>query len=230
MKKRSKNGIKQQRGNTILIALVSLTLLGSAVVGLFQAYFQLGRNRTITKTKISFIDYENAFVQALGPVLMNALSSCNLNALNNLNVSLGTSGSVSLLASSLKDQIGRGLGIANSTQDPIQTELNETFNTCPQQVTAVASSSPGVYFLCVGFKGIDGQPFQNLAGVFAKVRVELSSRNSSGDVRLLSQAQTCNDFTNSTTRELKLSYQIFYKGLTDPNRPLKKSGTRLFSQ
>lgn len=230
MKKWIKIRLKQQRGNTILIGFVSLAILGAAVVGLSQAYFQLGRNRAMTKTKISFIDYENAFVQGLGPVLMNALSNCNLNLLNNLNVSLGASGSVSLLAGQIKNQIGQALGVGNVTQDPLQTELNQTFNACPTQITTVAPSSPGVYFLCVGFQGANGQPFQNLAGVFAKVRIELSSRNSSSDLRLLAQAQTCNDFRSSASRELKLSYQIFYKGLTDPNRALKKSGTRLFSQ
>jgi len=230
MKKRTKELFRQEKGNTLLIGLLSLTLLGAAVVGLSQAYFQLGRSRAMTKAKISFIDYENAFIQALGPVLMNALSTCNLNALNNLNVSLGTLGSVRLLADSLKTQIEAGLGVRNPTQDPQQTELNQTFNACPQQITTVAPSSPGVYFLCVGFQGANGQPFQNLAGVFAKVRVELSSRNSTADIRLLAQAQTCNDFRTSTARELKISYEMFYKGLNDPGRPFRKLGTRLFSQ
>ena len=54
--------IRSKQGNTLIIGLVSIAILGVVVVAMSQAFFSMGRSRATVKAKTSFIEIGRAHV------------------------------------------------------------------------------------------------------------------------------------------------------------------------
>lgn len=208
-------------------ALVT-SILGIVVVGLSRAFFSMGRLKTITEAKISFIDYEKAFIDALGSQAMTSLSACNVSALSNLDFPVGQLGSAKSLKDPFKNSLANDLGVNGPSPGTNQIALNQAFTSCPTSVPTNAATAPGVYNLCLGFQGNQGG-FKGLVGAFAKVRLDLGSRANSSNQRVLGQATTCNSFKLDAQREIKISYTLYFKKFQDDLSIFSKSGVQFFS-
>lgn len=225
--------IGNRRGNSILTSTVAITILAIVAVGIGGAFFGIGRMRTRTEARVSVIDYENAFIQALGEQAMANLITCNNSFPGNLSLTLGDLGSVQFLKDQLRVEISSKLQVGVTSTDPSQVALNTAFNACPINPSTPNSSSPGVYVFCVGFSGAGGKPFQGMLGAFAQVRLDLGLSFQTATQRVLENAITCNTFRSTSrpqSREIKITYTIFFKKFNDPSGIFSKSGSRFYSQ
>ena len=226
----AKKIVRDQKGNTIIIGLISVTILGIVATGVGKAFFSMGRQKANVQARTGAIDYENALAAAVGEKILAQLSaSCGTAFFNNLDVSLGNIGSA-VSFNTIKNDLQGPLGIAGVTTGAAQTALKLAFDNCSTLPKFPnLPTSPGSYLFCLGLKGLPGQSFQGLLGAFAIFRVELSSRDRKSDARILASAMTCNDFQTAAKKELKITYQIHYKKFNDENGIFVSSGFKLYS-
>ena len=222
--------IRDQKGNTIIIGLISVTILGIVAAGVGKAFFSMGRQKANVQARTGAIDYENALAAAVGEKILTQLSaSCSTTFFTSLDVPLGNIGSA-VSFDNFKNGLQGPLDIAAVTTGGAQTALKLAFDSCSALPKfPEISTSPGSYLFCLGLKGPAGQSFQGLLGAFATFRVELSSRDRKSDARILASAMTCNDFLTALNRELKITYQIHYKKFNDENGIFVSSGFKLYS-
>ncbi len=226
-----------QRGNTILIGLISVTILGTIAVGVGRAFWGMGRQKANTQARIGVIDYEDALVSAVGEKILAGLisSSCSptftSTFFNNLDIPLASIGSAVSFSSIIKAKLSSQLDIQTGTPGANQISLKTAFESCIDQFPGNANS-PGIYLFCLGLKGpiVSGkdQSFQGMLGAFAKFRVELGSRDSKSNDRVFT-AMSCNEFKSMNNRELKISYQLHYKKFKDDNGIFMSSGSKFYS-
>ncbi|NBY19353.1 hypothetical protein EBQ74_03725 [bacterium] len=116
-----KNRLANQRGNQIIMGTLALTALGIVVVGVGKGFFSMTKFKTTTEAKISFVDYESAFLEALGSKVNSALINCAPSTLNNLDFPIGNLGSAKFLGGSFRGGLGITLGsITQQTPEPIK--------------------------------------------------------------------------------------------------------------
>ena len=229
----AKKIVRDQKGNTIIIGLISVTILGIVAAGVGKAFFSMGRQKANVQARTGAIDYENALAAAVGENILTQLSaSCSTAFFTGLDVPLGNIGSA-VSFNNIKNDLQGPLGIAAVTPPGAQMALKVAFDYC--------SASPqlgiggGSYLFCLGLKGPTvgtvTQSFQGLLGAFAIFRVELSSRVRNSNPRVLAAAMTCNEFRDTPLdqRELKISYQIHYKKFNDENGVFVSSGFKFYS-
>lgn len=225
----AKKIVRDQKGNTIIIGLISVTILGIVAAGVGKAFFSMGRQKANVQARTGAIDYENALAAAVGENILTQLSaSCSTAFFTGLDVPLGNIGSA-VSFNNIKNDLQGPLGIAAVTPPGAQMALKVAFDYCsagPQ-----LGIGGGSYLFCLGLRGPGGQSFQGLLGAFAIFRVELSSRVRNSNPRVLAAAMTCNQFgaTPLDQRELKISYQIHYKKFNDENGVFVSSGFKFYS-
>ncbi len=234
----AKKIVRDQKGNTIIIGLISVTILGIVAAGVGKAFFSMGRQKANVQARTGAIDYENALAAAVGEKILTQLSaSCSTTFFTSLDVPLGNIGSAvwfptiqGVLSGPLALNIDGSTGC--STDTALQGAFNSlkcAFDSCKGGLN---STSSGRYLFCLGLKGPSeppGQSFQGLLGAFATFRVELSSRDLKSNARILASAMTCNDFQTAAKKELKITYQIHYKKFNDENGIFVSSGFKLYS-
>jgi len=224
-----KNRLANQRGNQIIMGTLALTALGIVVVGVGKGFFSMTKFKTTTEAKISFVDYESAFLEALGSKVNSALINCAPSTLNNLDFPIGNLGSAKFLGGSFRGGLGITLGVNNTTNSGAnQTELNQAFATCPDSVNSVPNTSAGTYSFCLGLQSVTGTGFNGLMGAFAKIRIDLGTRNGNSNQRILAGAISCNQFRADAQREIKINYKIYFKKFDEDLGIFTRSGTYVF--
>ncbi|MCX6101749.1 MAG: hypothetical protein NT000_00605 [Proteobacteria bacterium] len=225
----SKKIISDQKGNTIIIGLISVTILGIVAAGVGKAFFSMGRQKANVQARTGAIDYENALAAAVGEKILTQLSpSCSTTFFTGLDVPLGNIGSA-VSFNNIKNDLQGPLGIAAVPPPGAQMALKVAFDYCSASPQLGIGGGP--YLFCLGLRGPPGQSFQGLLGAFAIFRVELSSRVRNSNPRVLASSMTCNQFmaTPLDQRELKISYQIHYKKFNDENGVFVSSGFKFYS-
>ena len=223
------NRLLNETGSQILTAVVISSILGIVIFGVSKAFFSIGRLKAINEAKTSSIDYETAFITGLGTNAMKALLNCSSSDLNNIDFAIGDLGSAKFLAGTTKTTLEQSLKLSSSSSGINQAEMKSAFDSCPESVSVPQKTDPGIYYFCVGFQGLQGSGFKGLLGAFAKVRLDLSSRDRSSDQRVLGQAITCEDFKTNASREIKISYKIYFKKFDDDSSIFTKAGVQFFS-
>ena len=224
-----KNKIMNNRGMSIISSIVVSSIIAVVVVGLGQVYFSSGRIKSNTDAKISFVDYENAAMEAIGKNAFRILKNCDYPSLSSLNVSLGKLGSVIAMNSDTKAMVNRALSFSSSNPD--DTTLKGILDQCQDFTPLTGGSSPGAFFGCVVFKDPNGAfSFMNMLGVFATIKIELGERGKGSESRLLASPVDCNVFKNSANPEIRLIYQIYFKKFNGSGSVFSKAGVRFVSE
>lgn len=225
--------ILNRRGNSILTGVVATAALALIAVGVGQAFFGMGKMKAKMDARLTTIDYEGAFIQTLGEQAFKNLVTCSSAFPRNLRFDIGDLGSATYLADEIRTKLSTDLGVAAASTSTAQIELNNAFNSCPQQPIVPDVNSPGAYVFCMGLQGHQGKSFQGMLGAFAQVRIDLGLSFQNSTDRLLGGAVTCDKFRRTTrpeSREIKLSYKIYFKRFNDGQGVFAKSGSRVYSQ
>lgn len=230
----SKKIITGQKGNTIVIGLISVTILGIVVVGVGKSFLSMGRQKANVQARIGVIDYEGALVSALGEkIITNLRRTCNGDFFGALDIPLTHIGSAVTFAN-MRAELSAQL-IVNATPGAAQTALASAFERCSIDPKVAGLNDPGVYLFCLGLRGPSAtQSFQGLLGAFAIFRVELGFRTNRSNLRVLGSPITCAEFRANLARldssaELKITYQIHYKKFKDENGIFVSSGFKFYS-